>query len=652
MRLITALSASLVVSAIAVASTIPVAEDRSVFQPGSQPGSATLEPPSRCRNCHGDYDPIAEPSDNWRGSMMANAARDPLWLAAFASALQDSIWLTGNANGGDLCLRCHTPAGWLGRRSDPTNGTLLTADDREGVTCDSCHRMVDPFTTLGQPQVPPDDGATAAEAGRTRQADLSLLSSLELFDGSPFFDAVKGLPKFFGSGSLPAYVEAGGGQYIVSPSEEKRGPRTNRDPMHGWYYSRFHRSSQMCGSCHDVSNPLLANRLLGAGTAERQAAASYFPLERTFSEFMSSAYARGGTATRTVAGERTVARCQDCHMKRVRGTSSIMSVIVRDDLAQHDFTGGNSWILGMLASVDRGHASFDPYNEAILSGSKYPGAKIETVALQGRGDALAAGAARALDQLRAAAAIRLISRDDRTLRLRIQNYSGHKLISGFPEGRRMWLNVRFYDGSSRLLREINPYQPLVIRRDAAGNAEYVAGGDLVRTDEALVYEAKMRSSVTGESNTLHFLLATGPWKDNRIPPKGFDTAVAAERLSLPYRDGSPDPALFTSDEYAGGYDDVAIAMPAGAVGFRATLYYQTTSKEYVEFLRDEINGSGRTLAVPTPAGAAVAYIAQSDPFFVSLRDWGRAMWDLWLHNGGAQPVPIATLTSRRRPVTR
>ncbi|MCS7315568.1 MAG: hypothetical protein RMI94_10095 [Bryobacterales bacterium] len=30
---------------------------------------------------------------------------------------------------------------------------------------------------------------------------------------------------------------------------------------------------------------------------------------------------------------------------------------------------------------------------------------------------------------------------------------GHKLITGYPEGRRIWLNVRWYDGKGDLLRE-------------------------------------------------------------------------------------------------------------------------------------------------------------------------------------------------------
>lgn len=103
----------------------PVAGDRNVFLPGSQPGSVALESATRCDNCHGGYNKAVEPAHNWRGSMMAQAARDPLWLAAVTVANQDSIWALGNPNAGDLCIRCHSPIGWLGGRSDPTNMTRL-----------------------------------------------------------------------------------------------------------------------------------------------------------------------------------------------------------------------------------------------------------------------------------------------------------------------------------------------------------------------------------------------------------------------------------------------------------------------------------------------------------------------------------------------
>ena len=75
------LSSAMGLALIALAFTAPsTIED--VFFPGSQDGeSGTLERPDRCQSCHGDYDIEVEPFFNWSGSMMAQAARDPLYLA-------------------------------------------------------------------------------------------------------------------------------------------------------------------------------------------------------------------------------------------------------------------------------------------------------------------------------------------------------------------------------------------------------------------------------------------------------------------------------------------------------------------------------------------------------------------------------------------
>ena len=130
---------------------LPVAEDQNLFQPGTQPGeTGVFTDPQNCGTCHGGYDKDVEPLHNWKGSMMAQAARDPLWLAAVTVSLQDSIYATGNPNAGDICIRCHSPTGWLEERSDPVNMEQLTGTDYEGVHCDFCHRLVDPIGTTSE----------------------------------------------------------------------------------------------------------------------------------------------------------------------------------------------------------------------------------------------------------------------------------------------------------------------------------------------------------------------------------------------------------------------------------------------------------------------------------------------------------------------
>lgn len=624
---------------------LPVHADQLVFMPGSQQGTVSLESATRCDNCHGGYNKAVEPAHNWRGSMMANAARDPLWAACLTVSLQDSVWALGNANAGDLCIRCHTPTGWLGGHSDPPNLTKLAGSDFEGISCDACHKMVDPFRGIRQEELPDETpGSTAlAEAEKTYAEDLNVLSPLTLFNGAPFFDAAADVPWYFGNGTLPDYIESTSGQYVMDAATPKRGPRWDADPKHQWYYSRYHKTKYMCATCHDVSNPVLGRLSSGDYTLpERRAAASYSHVERTFSEFMLSDYGQtSGAATGgklAASGVTWAGKCQDCHMRDVTGKAANKAGIeTRTDLALHDLTGGNVWISGILASADQANgAIYDAYNSAILSGAKYPGAKVDVAGIQNRGIALKDGQLRAMQQLQMAADLTVAADDAGSITLRIVNNSGHKLISGFPEGRRMWLNVKFYAAGNTLIGEINPYSPLVVGTDAQGNNHYVSGGVLTPTHDALVYEAGMSSTLTGEDHSFHFVLATDRVKDNRIPPKGFDIDAAAARLAVPKWGGIDAPQLFTAAEYTGGYDEVTVAKPSGTARWEAVLYYQTTSKEYVEFLRDEIAGTGNTLP-------ATAYIAQTDPYFSTLKDWGKAIYDLWLHNGGSEPVVMASI---------
>ena len=102
------------------AETVPT----DIQQPGTQPQEiGNLEAPTKCDNCHGGYNTSVEPAHNWRGSMMANAGRDPIFWATVAVAEQDFD------GAGDLCIRCHSTGGWLAGRSTPTDGSGLAAGD-------------------------------------------------------------------------------------------------------------------------------------------------------------------------------------------------------------------------------------------------------------------------------------------------------------------------------------------------------------------------------------------------------------------------------------------------------------------------------------------------------------------------------------------
>ncbi|MFG0252385.1 MAG: hypothetical protein ACF8NJ_05870, partial [Phycisphaerales bacterium JB038] len=186
---------------------------RDFDMPGTQPlDVAQLEEPGVCRPCHGDYSTDHEPYFHWLGSMMAHASIDPLYLAAQSIGNQDA------AESGDLCLRCHIPAGWLGGRSTPTDGSQMLLSDMHGVSCSLCHNMVDPHY----------------EAGVSPPEDVAVL------------DALADVPSVFSSG-----------QYVLDPSFIRRGPYNDADLSHAIIPSPFHREAAFCGTCHDVSNPAI-----------------------------------------------------------------------------------------------------------------------------------------------------------------------------------------------------------------------------------------------------------------------------------------------------------------------------------------------------------------------------------------------------------
>ena len=90
--------------------------------------------------------------------------------------------------------------------------------------------------------------------------------------------------------------------------------------------------------------------------------------------------------------------------------------------------------------------------------------------------------------------------------------------------------------------------------------------------------------------------------DNRIPPRGYDPNTFANF------GGAPVNYEYDSGQY---WDDTEYDVPIGATSAQVTLYYQSTSKEFVEFLRDENNA---------PDGGA-----------------GQVMYDLWEANDKCPP---------------
>jgi len=88
-------------------------------------------------------------------------------------------------------------------------------------------------------------------ADATYREDSLRAQAIKLFSGAPFY-----LNK---EPFSPDYKENASGQYFLSAGAEKRGPLADATARHKMFYSRYHKSKYFCSTCHDVSNPVLAN---------------------------------------------------------------------------------------------------------------------------------------------------------------------------------------------------------------------------------------------------------------------------------------------------------------------------------------------------------------------------------------------------------
>lgn len=517
---------------------------RDFDQPGSQPFEAgILNPPQACEVCHGNYDTAVEPYYNWSGSMMAQASLDPIFEANMTIANQDA------PDSGDLCLRCHLPRGWLQGRSVPTDGSQMLTTDKSGVSCDFCHRLVDPV--YDPTENPSEDSAILA----------ALINPASNF---------------------------GNGMATIDPTGARRGPFLNANSGHPVLVSPFHREAALCGTCHDVSNPAFEKDGNGNYVPnEFDAPATNFsahhlgPVERTYSEWFYSEYntPTGVYAPEFGGNKHYVSTCQDCHMRDVTGQGcNFGTPPTRDDLPLHDITGGSTWLPGLLSML-------------------YPGL-VNDAALQ-------SGIARARYMLQNAAQLDVVQ-DGSEIEVTVTNNTGHKLPTGYPEGRRIWINVRYFDAGAALISESAAYD--------------AATGVLVHDAEAKIYEIEpgldavtaplVPGAVPGPS--FHFVLNNKIYKDNRIPPRGFTNAAYADF------GGAPVDHVYADGQY---WDETYYTIPAGAASVEVNLYYQSTSKEFIEFLRDENMTNTK----------------------------GQELYDLWNNNGKCPPELMETMTIALQP---
>ncbi|MCH9686581.1 MAG: cytochrome c family protein [Deltaproteobacteria bacterium] len=456
--------------------------------------SNALVPADQCEYCHtfqnapdAATDPLYAPYFSWRGSMMANAAVDPVFWAGVAIASQDAVLPEET----QACIRCHSPRAFLEGRGDAISLAELTVQDRAGVECEACHRMV-ADEPPGNAQYTIDDVA------------------------------VNGMVPRRGPWSYPP------GEGIPPPPHEA-------------LVDSFIGSAQLCGTCHDVTTDRERVDAQGVGLGVG------FNEQRTYSEWAASAYAVQGDG---------FASCQSCHMPAVAdapGCRDNVNVYAHAQGARrHDLLGANRFVIELLeaeASVLDSQA-FD-HSLTLLDEFVRTAATLEVTVPDGihMGEGLA------------------------DLGVIVTNETGHKLPTGYSEGRVMWLEVVTRLGDTEIWTS-GRWDP---------QTQTWEEDDQLRTYQGLAVE-----QATGD--TFH-LLRNDYWEeDTRIPPlgltPGLETDPQTERYAL-----LPDGTWPNYDELSYAFDgrpELEDPTPDDpdddALEVSVRLLYVINTREYVEFL--------------------------------------------------------------------
>lgn len=441
------------------------------------------------------------PYDLWRSSMMANAARDPLWRAVVSAEVAATPARRLEIE--SKCLSCHAPMAYRAGLSDHGTGSLMHQLDcvgeasalaRDGVSCTICHGIR--AEGLGTPE--------------------SFSAGFRL-DGERLFGPHEqpfSMPMRRMSGFTPTH-----GEQIVE--------------------------SALCASCHTLeTQPFDAQGKDQGRTFLEQA--PY--LEWRNSSFDTERPAPGPLAT----------SCQDCHAPKFdedgRPTKTSIArnprgrdfppVRAREPFGRHLFVGGNTWLLTMF----RDHG-------AELSATA-PAAAFQDTLEATRDQLENRSASLSIDSVTQV--------DDRlTVDVLVTNLAGHKLPTGHPI-RRAWVHLTALDRKGAVLFESGGFDEVGRLVDMAGAPlpSELAGGpiqphfdEIRRSDEVATFEAVMADA---EGQPTHLMTRGGSWYlDDRLLPEGWTSEHREAHRTAP--------AGFQDEDFLGGSDRVHFSLPPSAL---------------------------------------------------------------------------------------
>ncbi len=231
----------------------------------------------------------------WRGSMMANAARDPYWQGSVRREVLDHP--AAQAEIEDECSICHMPMATYTARAGGGHGAVfarvpaagsVAANDllaADGASCSVCHQI---------------------EAGT--------LGARESFTGGFRVDTTRTAGPRHAYG--PFAVDAGRTRIMSSATGFAQAEATHV------------RQSALCATCHT----LFTHAISGAGQASAE-----LPEQVPYLEWMASEY-------------RTTTSCQACHMPAIEPPTAVSSVLgePRAGRGRHAFPGANFFMPRLL----------------------------------------------------------------------------------------------------------------------------------------------------------------------------------------------------------------------------------------------------------------------------------------------------------------
>ena len=424
-----------------------------------------------CASCH------ARQAAEWRRSVMAHAVKSPLFNALESLVeeqvgrdedcpngagilrraapgrecrdRQSGLAITGSG-GEHWCVNCHSPAdnlgstmpAWDGRpggdaRSRHPVRDLLGDRGIEGVSCGFCHQVHGPVGPRGGRAYQGNPTWTSFVTGQTFVARPE--------DGRGLFGIANSgydlRPEEFLVGRLGAGDPGDG----LDPRVHRRTPDAAR---------AYLRSSEFCGSCHDVR--LFGTDAIGAGKGEH-----FKRLRNAYSEWAS-------WAKQEERQGRKAATCQGCHM------SSYPGVCLPDDApgaaaASAECPPGTRFVArapgeGPSGRVAENSPEPSEVTTHYFSGvdlplsNEFADALVDEPSLDVHGVPLSARRRRDL-LLRASFRFGLgtARRGGQGIEipLEVENIgAGHRVPAGFSQEREIWVHLTVRDGDGRVVYEV------------------------------------------------------------------------------------------------------------------------------------------------------------------------------------------------------